>query len=237
MIPKKLESYRKRMQEIKRRLDVTETLIRGEGNLSYLLPTVECIYLQLRNVLELIATASLVVNEDDERSVTESCHRKWHAGDILTAIETVNPDYYYPQPIRLVKEDYSESIRPGIGRYMGELQTFKGDYLTRERFTTLYSISSEVIHTPNPFNPKGTKKNTKSSRSLRLLRQAPKWHQRIINLVSHHKFMLPGKEGTMYVCYTDAEIKFQIAIFQQMDVGHNPTPEDMAAARTTTRSS
>ena len=208
---------------------MVESLIRGEQHLLYLPPTVECIYLQLRNVLELIATASLVVNESDDGSVTERCRRKWHAGDILAAVETVNPDYYYPQPTRLIAKDHSEGFKVGVDGYRGQFSDFMGDYLTRERFTTLYDICSKVVHTPNPFDNKALVRNAKSD--IELFRQAPKWHRLIVNLLAHHQFKLSDDKEMLYVCHTDPNRNFQIASFQRMNIGEITTPRAAAKMR------
>ena len=69
-----------------------------EGRVPCTLPTtVESIYLQFRHVLELIATASLSVNQVANDELRKEGRKKWHAGHILDAVETVNPGYYYPQ--------------------------------------------------------------------------------------------------------------------------------------------
>ena len=60
----RLTQYRERMDEVVRRMDVVEAFIRGDRNALYLLTTVESIYLQLRNSLEVIATASLTMNQE-----------------------------------------------------------------------------------------------------------------------------------------------------------------------------
>lgn len=220
--------YRERMQEIVSRLDVVESLLLGDASLPYRPALVESIYLQFRNVLELIATASLVINRDANDLLREEGMRTWHAGDILKAVEMVNPDYYYPQPVRLVEENHAGLI-VGEGKYRGEWKDFKGDFLTREQFTTLYKSCGGLLHTPNPFNKKARRTNETDKNKMQ---QAPKWRKRIIELLTHHTFKLAGEEDTLYVCHTvglDAE--FVIQIFQRLELPDNLTPQAVADAR------
>ena len=195
---KKLQMYRERMQEIVYRLEVVDALIRGDRDLLYLPTTVESIYLQLRNILELIATASLVMN-DAETAVLNSGGRKWHAGDILDAVETVNPKYFYPKPTRLFEKD-RPNAKVGVDGYRGELEDFRGDYLSRDKFATLYDVCSKAIHTPNLFDKKPYIKSDKKCKQF--LEQAGKWRNRILALLTHHQFQLAGDDDVLYVAHT-----------------------------------
>ena len=119
-----LDMYRDRVQEIVSRLDVVEALLRGDANLISLPATVESVYLQFRHVLELIATASLSVNQTANGELRKEGRKKWHAGHIPEAVEIVNPEYYYPQPIRLVAED-RDGFKFEIDRYRGGGEKFQ----------------------------------------------------------------------------------------------------------------
>ena len=225
----RLEMYRNRMQEIVYRLDVVESLVRGNTSLLYLPTTVECVYLQFRNVLELIATASLVVNDDADDVLRTEGMRKWHAGDILEAVEMVNPDYYYPMPVRLVEKSH-DGFEVGKGGYRGEWKDFKGDYLTREKFITLYNICGRLLHNPNPFDKKAIVRNEKTDQSK--MQQARKWRKRIIELATHHTFRLIGEEDALYVCHTvGPNTEFRIQQFQRLKTPENPTPKEVSEAR------
>ena len=207
--------YRERMQEIVRRLDVVGSLLDGKSNLLYLPPTVECIYRQFRHVLELIATASLVVNQDADSELRKEGRRKWHAGDILDAIETVNPGFYYPHPVRLVEKNDGPYV-VGKERYRGQWSDFKGDYLTREKFTTLYSASSRLLHTPNPFDRKAPNRNRKTDSNQ--MKQARKWRMRIVELLTHHQFRPVSEPDTkLFLCHTvGPNAEFHITEWEQI---------------------
>ena len=225
-ISTRLRMYRERMQEVKQRLDVVSTLIGGV--LSYDHPTVECIYLQFRNVLELIATASLSANPDANSQLAKYGRRKWHAGDILEAVEAVNPKYYFPKPTRLIPDEGSEFAK--VEGYRGEQRDFKGDYLTRERFASLYNLCSRTLHAPNPFDKRAKPRDRKAN--ARLLRQAVDWHRRIQNLLCHHQFFLPGDDDTMYVSHLQPDGSFNVTTFQKLEgISADSTPAELARAR------
>ena len=225
-IAKRLRMYTERMQEAKQRLDVVSTLMGGA--LVYDHPTVECIYLQFRNVLELIATASLSANPAANDELRKQGRRMWHAGDILQAVEVVNREYYFPRPTRL-KEDGDSELAEVEG-YRGEQKDFEGDYLTRKRFTSLYALCGSVLHTPNPFHRKARQRDRKAN--ARLMRQAADWQRRIQNLLVHHQFFLPGDDDTMYVCHLQPDGNFNITTFQKIEgLNADSTPAEVARAR------
>ena len=226
---KKLQLYRERMQEIVYRLDVVEAFIRGDRNALYMPTTVESIYLQFRNVLELIATASLVMNDSAMNVLQQDGWRTWHAGDILDVVEMVNPTYFYPIPTRLVERNTSNQ-KVGVDGYRGEFEDFKGDYLTREKFSTLYDICSKTVHIPSLFDKRPYIKSEKKCKQL--LKQASGWRQRTIALVMHHRFMLAGDDDTMFVVYTGENAIFHTAIFTKMKtVDKTSSAEEIARVR------
>ena len=217
----RLDMYCERMQEIARRMDVVNAFLGGSRNALYLLPTVECIYLQFRNILELIATASLTMNEDAKAVLNEEGYRAWHAGDILAAVERVNPSFYYPQPVRPKKHPH-----PNIKH---DLKSYRGDYLTKEKFITLYDLCSKVIHTPSPFDRKAYLKDGKKCEAL--LKDAEKWVERIKPLLYHHTFKLAGDEDFMYVGHMVKD-KFHVATFQKMEnLDKDSSPEEVEEVR------
>ena len=227
-INKRLDMYRERMQEIVSRLDVVEALLRGNTSVPYRPAVVESVYLQFRNVLELIATASLVINKDADDLLRKEGMRTWHAGDILKAVEMANPDYYYPKPLRLVDQS-QRGLIVGVDGYRGEWKDFKGDYLTREKFMTLYKSCGSLLHVLNPFNKKANRNNETDRNKMQ---QAPKWRKRIIELLTHHMFKLVGEEDVLYLCHTvGPDAQFVIQPFSRLETLGNPTPQSVAEAR------
>ena len=188
----RLTAYADRMKEIVRRNNVIDAFITRKNSALYLPTTVESIYLQFRLILELIATASLIVNDSAMPKLSEKGRRKWAAGDILKAVQEINPNFYYPKPIRA-----NESAMPGIKYNHRE---FKGDYLTREQFDTLYDVCSRTIHVQNPFD-----QNSPAKDYERLLKGALKWRNRIRQLLVHHEFRLI-EDDNLYITLVRDEL-------------------------------
>ena len=82
----RLSAYADRMKEIVRRSNVIDAFLTRKITALYLPTTVESIYLQFRSILELIATASLIVNDRAVLKLSERGRRNWAAGDILKAV-------------------------------------------------------------------------------------------------------------------------------------------------------
>ena len=115
-IEHKTQMYCDRMQQIVYRLQFVNWLISNYGNSVNLPASVESIFLQLRLVLELIATASLIMNNDAVKDT--DFRKKWHAGEILKAVEKVNPQFYYPIPLRRVE---TPTTNPLVGESVEEI--------------------------------------------------------------------------------------------------------------------
>ena len=200
---RELLEYANRMQEIVRRTIAIDR-IRQASNLGFpWIVVVEVSYLQLRHILELVATALLVVNRE---AVLQSGNEKsspWHAIEILKVIEEVNADFF-PKPLKKQEKD-EEGIFP--------LKEIKGDVLTKENFVTLYKQCGEVLHTRNPFAKKRGIKRESRRNCEKLLRQADRWQFRIVGLLTHHEFRLRD-DDTLYFAHSVGEnYEFQVAEF------------------------
>lgn len=201
---KQLVEYANRMQQIVRRTKASNHFLQVSAAGLPLIIAVEVTYLQLRHILELIATALLVVNKDAVSVLSDSRMRSWHALDILKAIEIVN-DEFYPKPSKKGKED-KDGIIP--------LTEVKGDFLTKDKFITLYNRCGEVLHTRNPFAKKPSILLESSEDCARLLRQANQWQARIVRLLTHHEFRLKG-DNTLYIAHTvGKDHVFHVAEFE-----------------------
>jgi len=58
------------------------------------------------------------------------------------------------------------------------------DYLTKERFVTLYDKCGSILHTKNPF--------ASEQDYAKLEEEGPKWYLRIVNLLNAHTIRLVG---------------------------------------------
>ncbi|MDE2759368.1 MAG: hypothetical protein OXH90_03595 [Paracoccaceae bacterium] len=208
--------YCDKMQDMVFRLQVVETLLKDENHLINGQPKVECVYLQLRLVLERIATASLVVNEKANSRLLDDVRRKWHSGDILGAVESINPHFYYPRPLREAAEFQGGDLVCLMEERLVYLRDMGGDYLTRENFTTLYNQCGSILHTPNPLD--GNANSRDNENDLKLLVQADKWRKRIIRLLNTHEFRFGDKEDKYYLCFLITDKKtgkfFNVAEFE-----------------------
>ena len=84
---KQLVEYANRMQQIVRRTKAINHFLQVSAAGLPLIIVVEVTYLQLRHILELIATALLVVNKDAVSALSDPRMRSWRALEILKAIE------------------------------------------------------------------------------------------------------------------------------------------------------
>ena len=89
-VPPAVEIYLSLMEDVKRRIALVRrfaarTLTLGAEVFDY-----ECVSLQLRKILELIAFSSLCANRDAYASVHANVHEHWRAVDMLDALRAVH---------------------------------------------------------------------------------------------------------------------------------------------------
>lgn len=202
-----LSEYCRRMQDIVSRTEAIGS-IRGiaAGELP-LIVVAEVVYLQLRHILELMATALAIVNKSALRGKNHPNIGHWHAVRLLNAIGEVNRDYY-PKPTKRLPKDESGVI---------PMREVKGGFLTQDMFKTLYRVCGQVLHTRNPFASKQGVQ-MKSAKDYRLLlNEAARWESRIKRLLTHHEFHLKD-DPVMYVGLTVGEEHvFKVWEFKPID--------------------
>ena len=120
--------------------------------------------------------------------------RSWHALDILSAIAKVNNEFY-PVPTKNGPRDEHGAI---------QIVEKRGDFLTLEKFVTLYNACGEVLHTRNPFARKPAVRVETREDCERLLKAADRWQSRIVRLLTHHTFKVKG-DDTLYIAHTVGE--------------------------------
>lgn len=174
-----LREYADRMQEIVHRTYAIDHILRDLGKLLPLIILVEITYLQLRHILELIATALLVVNENAVRKSGNPNIKSWHAVKLLRAIEAANSGFF-PVPIREGEQGEDWKIMPPIER---------GNVLTYQTFVTLWDKCGALLHTNNPFATKTSLRPKSNKDCEKILREAEKWQLRIIGLLTQHIFL------------------------------------------------
>ena len=164
------EKYLSCMREIKHRTDVIQGFLRQEWHAGYLASTAECIALQFRKTLELIALASLVANREEYGKQRANFSTDWNAKRIVNTLERVNPRFYPvpTKPVRLTAEDFADyDLKPVSG------------YLTQDDYILLFDKCSDLLHAANPYSesqpPYG-----------QFMNEAPEWLQKTMALLNHH---------------------------------------------------
>jgi hypothetical protein len=165
----KIEQYCNVMEEVKKRDLVIRGFLAGRCSTAYKATNLECVCLQVRKILELIALGSLVVNKEEFSKYHVNFHKYWHGGRILKDIERINPKFY-PVPI---KEESSSA--PKI---KAEWKNVTEGYLTKDDFTDVYEKCGKILHADNPFGSKTDYSYYES--------QVTSWMSKIIRLLSTH---------------------------------------------------
>ncbi|HLI17408.1 MAG TPA: hypothetical protein VKV22_03950 [Rhodanobacteraceae bacterium] len=167
-----MPKYASLMKEIKLRVQVVDHLASGGGNALFVPTTVECIYLQLRKVLELVAFGSLVANRVLYSKVHRNFAKHWNARLLVKDLHRVNPNYY-PRAIREVTpEDPAQPVQ----------FVDREDGLSESEFVELYERCGRVLHADNPF---GSKVDWEQYRQ-----EITHWRQKLLNLLNSHTIRL-----------------------------------------------
>lgn len=180
--PEDIQKYIWCMTEIKLRIEVAENIL-NESNSTGQLPTdIECVALQFRKTLELIALASMCANKEVYSEKRENFYKDWNGKRILDDLEKVNPDFY-PQPTKQILDEKT-------GRVF-KTEEIKEEYLTKDLYVELYNKCSELLHSNNPYSD--------SPDLDKLKAEFPKWKDKIVNLLNHHQIQLVNSDKQLWV--------------------------------------
>jgi hypothetical protein len=179
--------YLNLMEEIKKRYNVIRGFLTGRCNTLYKATNLECSYLQIRKILELIALGSLVMNKEEFAKYHENFDKYWHGGRILRDIQNINPKFY---PVPIEEED---SNKPGI---KAQFKNITDGYLTKEDFIELYDRCGKILHADNPFGEKIGYSSYEKEVSL--------WISKIYCLLRCHQIHLLGDEN-IYLIHMEEE--------------------------------
>lgn len=183
----KIDHYCDVMEEIKKRVAVVNGFLRGGCYTLYMATTLECMCLQVRKILELIALGSLVVNKNEFSTQHKNFHELWNGGEILKKIEKINPDFY-PKPIK-----ENPSSNPKV---KSVLEDVKDGYLTKDEFIEVYRRCGKIAHADNPFGSK--------TDYAYYEKQISEWLKKIMKLLNTHKIRLANDEN-MYLIHMKEE--------------------------------
>ena len=130
------------MEDIKRRIKLITKFTSGELQFDSEQFAYECVSVQLRKVLELIAFGSLCANKTKYAQVHGNFARHWNAKRLLKDLGEVHSGFY-PTPMR-----FSRTKSDGTKL----LDRVTHGFLTPDDFVVLYDKCSQVIHSRNPFS-------------------------------------------------------------------------------------
>ena len=177
--------YAAQMDEINRRLAAIKTVSEiSVGHLPVAVVT-ECIYLQFRKILELIAMSSLVANSQAMQQMNRSRKKlgnQWNGDTILKLVAGINPDFY---PVPMIERPPRHSIAKA------ELVEKTASFLSRADFSRLYNLCGGLLHADNPL---GGRTDYRA-----LWDEGPAWESRIIELLGCHKIRLVDQDGFFLV--------------------------------------
>jgi hypothetical protein len=180
--PDDIQKYIWSMTEIKLRIEVIDNILKGVKSTGQYPTDMECVALQFRKILELIALSSICTNKDAYSAKRENFYKDWNGKRILNDLEKVNPDFY-PQPSKQIVDDKT-------GRVV-RLEKIKEEYLTKELFIQLYDKCSEHLHSYNPY---GEYPNLDELKADFL-----KCKDKIVNLLNHHQIQLVNRKKQLWV--------------------------------------
>jgi hypothetical protein len=170
-----VDKYRGMLLEVKGRTRLIKRFAAAPPEALPVPAVAELLYLHLRKILELVAMGSLLANAASFGLAEEKLRKYWNAKELLGDLNTLNPRFY-PRPIV-----QKPSARPGVGE---DWLDRGDDYLTKERFITLYDKCGGVLHTRNPYRPEPD--------YAALIAEVPKWRAWIVNLLNAHTINLHG---------------------------------------------
>lgn len=198
---KLLKEYAGRIKDIVRRSEAIVAIFDCLGASIPAIVVTEIVYLQLRHMLELLARALLAVNE----GVVSKEGAQRQAPDILDHIKAANADFY-PIP-RHKRSSQPDGVIPIPER--------KDDFLTHEKFVTLYNECNQILHAHLPKS--GAKDRFSSVEECKQrLEAAGRWNDRIARLLTHHEFRVRG-DPTLYIAHTvGKDLDVQVAEFKMI---------------------
>ena len=198
MISNNQTIYRQLMREVKFRTEFIGKLGDRPDFAIYNWTWIESICLQIRMILENIALACLVANGDQLHKLPKKLEKEYHAEVILKRLANINPDCY-PQPVILLpgpKSNINIATDLPTEQYRGKLIDRPGnDWLTRDEFKMIYGRIGQVLHARNPLEGNGDFEYFN--------KMAPQWHDKIMNLLSHHKVIVQD-DNLMYIVVLQA---------------------------------
>jgi len=163
------------MEDLKSRVALVRSFTSGVVRFGSEQFAYECVSVQLRKVLELIAFGSLCANKAKYSEAYSGFAKHWKAKALLEAIDRLHASFY-PKPMdpRIARPDGTRHLDP-----------ITEGFLTQAEFVVLYDKCSEVIHTRNPFSA--------SEPTIDFVHSVDQWLDKIMRLLQLHLIVLAGR--------------------------------------------
>jgi hypothetical protein len=171
--------YQACLDSIRHHLTIVSGTVSGRINTGIDELHAELILLHFRKALEELAFSSLCANVDKYSEAREKFAMFWQSKLLLQQIGQMNPNFY-PVPMHFSGGVLVETSPP---------------HITREDFTDLYDLSSNVLHSWNPY------KNTPPPD---IKYSIPEWLERFRNLLRVHSIQLVDHDEVWIAMMPDA---------------------------------
>jgi len=171
MLESDVQLYVNSMARIRERINFIETVNVNQINIPPPAFKAELMFLQFRKVLEEIAFSTIAANKNAYSVLHASFSDQWKAKAILEGVNKVNANFY-PVPLQA----------PISAGHDHHFELFAEGYLTPDEFVTLYEVSSQVLHTRNPYK--------QGDPMIQAKYTVQEWVSRIQKLLSWHQVQL-----------------------------------------------
>jgi len=179
-----IDLYVVEMEQIKKRTEIVNGLLKGKINNIYALTTLESAVLQTRMILESIAMATLVVNKEQYSKVRSTFESDWRANRILQQIKEINPKFYPIPIVEFLSED---------PKFKRKWENKKSGFLSEDQFEEVYNTLGSWLHSQNPF---GTKRDIRQMESF-----VSKTITEIMELLNSHLISLPFEDDIFFLVH------------------------------------
>lgn len=194
------------MEDVKQRLQMIKSITQGYSPLGSEGHDGEVACLLLRRVIEQIAFSSLIAHRETYEEIHKDVSTVWSAKRLVSRLEKVHPEFFPSPVIRAV------SPHRGIQHHF-ELRA--DGYLTKDELEFLYDVTSNGIHTWNPFKD--------AERVLDFQRSIAEWVARIEVLLDHHIVRFVGTKD-LWLIQMDSPEDHKVHAFIAPMMGELPPP-------------
>ncbi len=175
-------SYKRCMEEIKRRLRAIDDILSNNKTTSFKYTNNEFVALQFRRVFELIILATLASHHHLFEGLVRKLSREWQIAKVIALVRKRNPAFY-PIPI-----DRVPASAPEI---KDEWKDIASGFLTLDELISAHGRIAMLMHASNPYREAPSVNEFE--------KQFPVWRERSVRLLNNHLIKFPGNKTILYV--------------------------------------